>query len=115
MVEGDEELKLDMGVLQGGLVGPWHCMSPAQQYTSHWEGQWESGEEGGMRMRNGDGILNSTLVLTEVVFAYCSQGLWAAGATPTCEVKKNAACVLCMWISLTKYFQESVQSLTSIL
>lgn len=75
MVEGAGELKLDMGVLQGGLVGPWHRMSPTQQCTSHWEGQWESGKEGRVRMKKGDGILNSTLVVAKGVFGYCAPSL----------------------------------------
>lgn len=75
MVEGAGELKLDMGVLQEGLVGPWHHMGSAQQCTSHWEGQWESGKEGGMRMKNGDGILNSSLVVAKGVCGYCAPSL----------------------------------------
>lgn len=36
-----------------------------------------------MRMKNGDGILNSTLVVTKGVLCYCAPSLQAAGATPT--------------------------------
>ena len=69
-MEGAADLKLDMGVLQGGLAGPWHRMRSRQQCTSHWEGQWENREEGGMRMKNRDDILNSALVVTMGVYDY---------------------------------------------
>lgn len=36
-----------------------------------------------MRMKNGDGILNSTLVVTKGVFGYCAPSLQTAGATPS--------------------------------
>lgn len=45
-------------------------------------GNEKSRKEVGMRVKNGDGILNSTLVVTKGVRGYCSPSLQAAGATP---------------------------------
>lgn len=48
MVEGAGELKLDMGVLQEGPVGPWLCVSSVWARCNkafHTKGHWESRKE----------------------------------------------------------------------
>lgn len=49
-------------------------------------------------MKNGDGILNSTLVVTKGMSGYCAPSLYAAGAMPshaTEPVNLNSLIKLC--------------------